>query len=88
MSIRIKIGEILQRFVDNKDTVEVQGKTVAECLEDLVRQYPETKQWLFDQNGILMILILCNGETVYQKDLKRRVKDGDELTLTMIVGGG
>ncbi len=88
MSVKLQIGQILQRFTNNQETVAVKGSTVAECLDDLTKQFPETKQWLFDRNGILMVLILHNGETVYQKDLKRKVKNGDELKLTLIVGGG
>jgi len=88
MSVKLQIGQILQRFTNNQETVEVKGSTVAECLDDLTKQFPETKQWLFDRNGILMVLILHDSETVYQKDLKRKVKDGDELKLTLIVGGG
>ena len=88
MSIKIKISQILRQFTKNQDTVEVNGSTVGECLDDLIRQFPDTKKWLFDKNGILLALILTNGETVYQKDLNRSVADGDELSLVLIVGGG
>ena len=88
MSVKIKLSEILRQFTENQDTVEVDGGTAGECLDDLVRQFPETKKWLFDKNGILLVIIIIDGETVYQKDLNRPVADGDELRLVLVVGGG
>jgi len=82
------MGQILRQFTEDRDTVEVSGSTVGECLDDLVRQFPETKKWLFDKNGILLVLILIDGEAVYQKGLNKPVVDGDELHLIRIVGGG
>lgn len=88
MSIKIKIGQMLEQYTGNRETVKVQGKTIAECLDDLFRQYPETKQRLFDRSGVLMVLLLHNSEPVPQKDLSRAVADGDQLELAFIVGGG
>ena len=88
MTIKIKVSQILRQFTKDRDTVEVNGSTVGECLDDLVRQFPDIKKWLFDKNGILLVLIFTDGETIYQKDLNRPVADGDELHLILIVGGG
>lgn len=88
MSIKIVIGEMLEQYTGNHKVVEVNGKTVAGCLEDLVRQYPQTRQWLFDRTGFLMALVLHNGEPVSQRDIERPVADGDRLELAFIVGGG
>jgi len=88
MTIKIKTNPILQQFTNNQDTVEVTGSTIGECLNNLIRQFPDTKQWLFDKNGILLALIIINGETLYQNDRNRPVADGDELQLITIVGGG
>ena len=88
MSIKIKIGQALQQFTKNQETVEASGSTVGKCLDDLIRQFPDIKKWLFDKNGILLVVILLNGDAVYQKDLNRPVADGDELHLILIIGGG
>lgn len=88
MSIKIKIGQALQQFTKNQDIVEASGNTVGKCLDDLTRQFPDIKKWLFDKNGILLVVILLNGDGVYQKDLNRPVADGDELHLILIIGGG
>ncbi len=90
MSVRIKISQILRQFTEDHDTVEVNGSTVGECLDDMIRQFPEVEKWLFDRNGILLVLVLINGETTVRQreDLKRPVADGDELHLIRVVGGG
>lgn len=78
----------MRRFTNNQNTVEVQGRTIGECLDDLVRQFPEIKKRLFDPNGILLVLIGINGEIVHQQDLNHPVADEDELQLFPMVGGG
>ena len=88
MSVKIKIDPILQQFTNNQASIQVNGDTVIECLDELMRQFPGTEKWLFDTNGTLMALILFNQEVTYQRDLIRLVTDGDELHLVPIVGGG
>lgn len=88
MTTKIKMNPILQLFTNNQDTIEVRGSTIGECLDDLVRQFPELKNRLFDPNGILLILIGINGEIVRQQDLNHPVADEDELQLFPMVAGG
>lgn len=88
MSVKIKVSQVLRQFTKNRDTVEVNGGTVGECLDDLIRQFPDTKKWLFDKDGRLLALMLISGETIHQKELDRPVAGGDELHLVLIFGGG
>ena len=90
MSIRVKMTELLRQYTNSQGTVEVNGSTVSECLDDLIRQYPDTKKWLFDRNGILLVLIRINEETTirHRESLNRPVADDDELYLFLILGGG
>jgi len=86
MSIKVKISEILRYLTDIQNIVEVDGSTVNQCLDDLVKQFPDTKKWLFDKDGKLRVLILING--VHLTELTRPVRDGDELHIIFPVGGG
>lgn len=88
MSIKIRMGKSLQHYVGNTEMVEVQGKTVGECLDDLISRYPDIKKYLFDRNGILMVMAILNGAMLLEKELSRKVSDGDDLDLIQIVGGG
>ena len=88
MSVSLKIAAILQQFTGNKETVEVQGTTVRECLDDLTQKYPETRSWLFDANDSPVVWVLLNNEVVLPGDNTKKVKDGDELQLIPMVAGG
>ena len=88
MSIKVKMSEMLRYFTAIQDIVEVDGSTVGQCLDHLVKQFPGAKKWLFDKHGKLRALIFVNGESTYVKELARLVEDGDELHIVLIIGGG
>ena len=88
MSVSLKIDRMLKQLADDKDTVNVNGSTIAECLSDLIKQFPDIEKKIYDKNGILMVMILHNGKAVYQKDLQNPVNDGDKLQLLIVMSGG
>ncbi len=47
MSIKIDIPSHLQPFTNNLAVVEVSGSTVGECLNHLVKQFPDVAKLLF-----------------------------------------
>ncbi len=88
--IKINIPAYMQSFTNNMEVVEVNGSTVGECLNHLVKQFPGMKKQLFSKNGNLFenIIISVNGESAYPEQLAKPVKEGDELNIVLIVGGG
>ncbi len=90
MSIKINIPSYMKPFTNNMEVVEVNGSTVGECLNHLVKQFPGMKKQLFSKNGNLFesIIISVNGESAYPEQLAKPVKEGDELNILLIVGGG
>lgn len=80
----------MKSFTDNKRVVEVDGSTVGECLNHLVKQFPRIKKQLLSKDGHLFenIIISINGESAYPEQLAKPVKDGDELKIVMVIGGG
>ena len=90
MGIKINIPSYMQSFTNNMRVVEVNGSTVGECLNHLVKQFPVMKKQLFGKKGNLFenIIISVNGESAYPKQLAKPVKDGDELNIVVIIGGG
>ena len=91
MGVRINIPLFLQRLVPNDVKIsEVNGNTVGECLRHLVEQFPIIEKGLFDKNGKLTpnIDIYVNKESTYPEELSKPVKDGDELDIIIIIGGG
>ena len=91
MGVRINIPLFLQRLVPNDVKIsEVNGNTAGECLRHLVEQFPIIEKELFDKNGKLApsIDIYVNKESTYPEELSKPVKDGDELDILIIIGGG
>jgi len=90
MSIKIEIPSYLQPYTNNMEVVEVNGSTVGGCLNHLVKQFPGIEKMLFAKNGKLFgyVAIYVNGEDAYPKELAKPVKDGDELDILYIIGGG
>ncbi len=90
MSIKINIPSYMRSFTNNMKVVEVNGSTVGGCLSHLVKQFPGIKGQLFSKDGNLFetIAISVNGESAYPEQLTKPVKDGDELNIVIIIGGG
>jgi molybdopterin converting factor small subunit len=74
----------------NQPTVDVNGATVGECLKEMVSRFPAMESKLFDKKGRLLnyIEIYVNAKTSYPEELAMSVKDGDELTITLMIAGG
>lgn len=90
MSVKIDIPSYLQTYASNMEVVEVNGSTVGQCLDHLIRQFPSMEKMLFSKKGKLhgYVGIYVNGEDTYPEDLVKPVKDGDEIHILYIIGGG
>ena len=91
MNIKIKIAPILQDNCRLPAETDVTGNTIGECLDDLIRQYPEAKSQLFNMNGMPTVFASINDDitlTPNTGDLDRTVKEDDVLHLFAIIAGG
>lgn len=90
MSVTIRIHSFLRQYTGGDKTVEVKGKTVGECLDDLEAKFPGIKQQLYDKEGKLADLwdVYVNSTSCYPEDIAKPVKDGDELTIVALIHGG
>jgi adenylyltransferase/sulfurtransferase len=90
MSIKVDVSQALSENTSGTRLGEVNGSTVGECLDQLVIKVPNMKRWLFDENGNLheYIDIFINRESAFPNPLLSPVKDGDELYIMSLIGGG
>jgi molybdopterin converting factor small subunit len=91
MNTKVEIAAILQEYIDIPDIVEVSGNTVGECLYDLIRQYPEARNWLFDQDSLLPVLVSINNKEIValnRDGLNRPLNADDELQIFAVIDGG
>jgi len=87
MSVKVCIP-FLSTWTDNQSVVEVDGETIGECIEHLVKQFPNLK--LYDEHGELFpyLVVSVNGELAHREALAKRVKDGDEIHILPMIAGG
>jgi molybdopterin converting factor small subunit len=90
LGARIRIHPLLQDLANGKEIVEVEGENVGKCLVDLVKQYPKIHENIFDPRGNLLkhIEIFINGKPAPPEELTTPVRDGDELSILMLLSGG
>ncbi len=90
MTISVNVHKTHRQFTDGRDVLEVEGETVGDCLNQVVKQFPEMKEALFDKKGRLLnvIEIYVNMESAYPDELAKKVKDGDKIHIAMMLAGG
>ena len=90
MGVKIKIQKNIQFLTRDKETIEVTGSTVGQCLNQLVKRFPEIERKLISKDKTLLntIGIFVNGKSAYPNELTTPVKDGDEIFLFLIISGG
>jgi len=90
MSVEIELSSMFGLYTNNKLNIDVQGKTIKECLHDLVRQFPDLKRLLLNKEGDLQSTYeyFVNGESSYPRDMNKTLKDGDKLNVVYVIHGG
>lgn len=90
MAIQINLHKTHRQYTGGKGSVDVEGKTVGECLKDLIRQYPLLGKEVFGKDGKLsgIMEVYLNGATAYPDELAKLVKDGDTIQLVYFLAGG
>jgi len=91
MGIKIKVNRyFLRGRADEWAAAEVSGHTVGQCLDQLIKQSPHLEDELLDKEGKLFhwVGIFVDGEEAFPEGLAMPVKDGDEIHLIPLMGGG
>jgi sulfur-carrier protein len=90
MSTTVHLYTSLKKYTDGHNQASVRGGTVGECLNDLVRQYPDIGPVLFDKNGRLhsIVFVSVNMNSVNPEKLERVINENDEIFIILIIAGG
>jgi molybdopterin converting factor small subunit len=90
MSIKVNLYSSLQKYTGNQPVVEVEGSTVGECLDHLLKKYPLLKPELTNQSGGFLPHVYISTDLNRSKpvELTSPVKEGDELNIILIIAGG
>jgi molybdopterin converting factor small subunit len=90
MALKVNLHVTLRQYTGGRESIEVEGRTVGECLKSVTDQFPEIETSIFDKKGALshVVEIYLNHQSAYPNELARPVKDGDEIHVTMMLAGG
>lgn len=91
MGVNFKIPLSLQAKAMHKDLVRVEGQTVAECIEDLICQYPQFRGEILDVNEKMLIkwMVSINSAIVTEPDdLAQSINAEDTIELLPLIAGG
>lgn len=91
MSVKVLIPTPLQKFTQDKATIECDGSTITELLESLEQSFPGIKARLCDDQGQLrrFINFYVNSEDIRFLDgANTSLKEGDEVSIVPAVAGG
>jgi sulfur-carrier protein len=89
-SLSVELPSLLVPIAGGK-RLTVQGTTLAEALEDLVRAHPQLRVHLFDESGSFREHVNCfwrGRSTRWMETLDVPVVEGDVITLLQAVSGG
>ena len=87
----IKIPTPLRGYVENKDVLEVEGRTVGEILQNLTASNPKLKNYMYDNSGNLrtFIRLYAGDEDIDDLEGLDTVIEGNiDLNIVPAIAGG
>jgi molybdopterin converting factor small subunit len=90
MPVNVHIHTTHRPLTNGLEVVAVEGNTVGECLNQLIKQFPGMEKALFAKKDKLLnnVEIYLNHTSAYPNELVKSVKDGDEIHLVIMLTGG
>ena len=90
MTVEVKVTANLQKMVGGKRSVEAEGGSVRELLDDLDRRYPGFKGQIVTDGQIQRFVnIYLNDEDIrFLERLDTPLKEGDTLSILPALAGG
>ena len=89
--MRVHFTPALKRFVPDLHSIEVQGSTVADVIQNVAAVYPGLTDYLIEENGALRkhVNIFINDTFIRdRKTLTDAVQDKDDVYIIQALSGG
>ncbi|MBA3268450.1 MAG: MoaD/ThiS family protein [Acidimicrobiia bacterium] len=91
MSVEVRLPTVLRENAAGQATITANGGTLAEVMDDIVRQFPLMAGRVVTDEGTLhkFVNVYRNDEDVrYLSQLETTVSDGDVISILPAVAGG
>ncbi len=91
MTVEVRVTALMQRLFSGARSVQAEGSTLSELLENLEQTYPGFKKQVLGDNGQLQrfVNIYLNDEDVrFIQQLNTPLKAGDVISILPALAGG
>jgi len=91
MTVKVLVPTPLQKFTDNKATIECDGGNIDELIEALENNCPGIKARICDESGKprRFLNLYVNSEDIrFLQGTDTTLSDGDEVSIVPAVAGG
>jgi len=91
MAVTVRIPSPLQPLSGGQPSVEANGATLRDVLDDLETQFPGIKERLYDDDGNLrrFVNLYVNDEDVrFLQGEETAIAEGDEVSIIPAIAGG
>ena len=91
MPVEVRLPTVLRQHAGGQPSVQANGGSVGEVLEDLVRQFPPMRGQVITEDGTLhkFVNVYLNDDDVrYLDKLDTKVPDGSVISILPAVAGG
>ena len=91
MPVEVRLPTVLRQHAGGQPSVQANGGTVGEVLEDMVRQFPGMRGQVVTEDGTLHKFVnvyLNNDDVRYLDKLETKMADDSVITILPAVAGG
>lgn len=91
MAATVFIPTPLRNYVNQQESLQLEGKTIGEVLKNLTAEYQDLKRHLYNDEGKLrnFVNVYLNDEDIrYLQREETPVKDGDTISIVPSIAGG
>ena len=91
MPVDVRLPTVLRQYAGGQATVQANGETLREVLEDLVKQFPQLRGQVITDDGTLhkFVNIYVNDDDVrYLDKLETKLAGDETISILPAVAGG
>jgi molybdopterin synthase sulfur carrier subunit len=91
MAIEVRVPSPLQRLTSGAKTIQAEGATVRQIVDDLEARYSGFKDRIIGEDGDIrgFVNVYVNDEDIrFQQGLETSLKDGDSISILPAMAGG
>ncbi|MFQ5702634.1 MAG: MoaD/ThiS family protein [Gemmatimonadales bacterium] len=91
MSVTINLPTVLANLADGEQTIEANGTTLGEAIDDVAQRFPKLAPRLRDEEGnpYFFVTFYLNDQDIrLMGGFDVRVGDGDDVTIVPAIAGG